>query len=176
MKLYVVIDFQNDFVTGPLGTPEAQAIIPKIVEKIKNIDAKDVLAFTYDSHTDDYLNTQEGKNLPVEHCLVGSTGWFIVKEVSSAADIATPKFFNKPTFGCMGLMDYIKTLEHELDEIEFCGVCTDICVISNALMAKAVLPEVKISVDASCCAGVTPELHKAALSVMKSCQIEIKGE
>ncbi len=173
-KVLVVVDMQNDFITGALGTKEAQAIVPNVCEKIKNFEG--AVYFTQDTHGKEYLETQEGKNLPVEHCIKGTWGWELeprVEEVRSSTPI------EKNTFGSKGLADVLKarnTYEGPLQEIELIGVCTDICVISNALLLKAYLPEVKLAVDASCCAGVTPESHKRALEAMKSCQIEIRND
>ena len=175
-KVLVVVDMQNDFITGALGTKEAQAIVPNVCEKIKNFEG--AVYFTQDTHGHgkEYLETQEGKNLPVEHCIKGTWGWELeprVEEVRSSTPI------EKNTFGSKGLADVLKarnTYEGPLQEIELIGVCTDICVISNALLLKAYLPEVKLAVDASCCAGVTPESHKRALEAMKACQIEIRND
>ena len=190
MKIVVVVDMQNDFIDGVLGSPEAQAIVPVMVERLKELDdGKTVLFFTKDTHSKNYLETQEGKNLPVEHCIEGTTGWSINKQISSYADYGS-KFLSysthdirkgrvlKPTFGSLELANTIRGLVNdnpyiEIDEIILMGVCTDICVVSNALLLKAYCPETLITVDASCCAGVTPETHAAALTTMKSCQINV---
>ena len=190
MKIIVVVDMQNDFIDGALGSPEAKAIVPVMVERLKELDdGKTVLFFTKDTHSKNYLETQEGKNLPVEHCIEGTTGWSINKQISSYADYGS-KFFSysthdirkgrvlKPTFGSLELANTIRGLVNdnpyiEIDEIILMGVCTDICVVSNALLLKAYCPETLITVDASCCAGVTPETHAAALTTMKSCQINV---
>ena len=188
MKVLVVVDMQNDFVTGSLGTPEAQAVVPKIVEKLENEDlSRTLVLFTKDTHYEDYLDTFEGKMLPVEHCIEGTPGWSICKEISSVVDDAptalyysSDKIINsriyKNTFGADDLAEFINENQYRIDEMEFVGVCTDICVVSNVLMARRLLPNTKITVDASCCAGVTPERHKAALEVMKCCQIDVIGD
>ena len=171
MKTLIVIDMQNDFITGPLGTPEAQAIVPNVKKKIEDYKARgDKIIFTRDTHYSDYLKTQEGKYLPVPHCVHGTPGWCIADELGSGVDHAV---IDKRTFG---FADWYYWVEADTESIEIVGVCTDICVVSNALILKTQLPKTKIIVDASCCAGVTPEKHKAALEVMKSCQIEVVGE
>ena len=167
MKTLIVIDMQNDFVTGSLGTKEAQAIVPNVKKKIQEYDNRgDQIIFTRDTHYSNYLETQEGKMLPVEHCIYDTEGWEIVDEL----EVMNCIYVNKTSFGWDGW------LKLNYEEIELIGVCTDICVISNALILKAQFPEVKITVDASCCAGVTPGLHEAALKVMKSCQINVIGD
>ena len=170
MKTLIVIDMQNDFVTGSLGTPEAQVIVPNVKKKIEEYDAReDAIIFTRDTHFDNYLETSEGQNLPVKHCIMGTHGW----EIADGLEVHCARYINKPTFGWTGW----ETQRFEVgDEIEIVGLCTDICVVSNALILKAMFPEVKITVDASCCAGVTPESHKAALTTMKMCQINVIGE
>ena len=177
MKTLIVIDMQNDFIDGTLGTPEAQAIVPNVKRKIDEFMASNnPVIFTRDTHPKNYLETQEGKLLPVEHCICGSEGWKISEVV---ADLNTQaKAFDvidKDTFGYHSWGMYEKDFEG-CDEIVLVGLCTDICVVSNALCIKAVYPEIKITVDASCCAGVTPETHKAALTTMKMCQINVIGE
>lgn len=170
MKLLIVIDMQNDFIDGALGTKEAVAIVPNVAEKIADYrKEKNEVIFTRDTHQKNYLETQEGKNLPVEHCIEGTHGWQISKDLDSA----NGKIFNKPSFGSLELAEYVSTLEN-LEEIEIAGLCTDICVISNAFILKAKLPEVKIICDSSCCAGVTPESHQNALNAMKMCQINVR--
>jgi nicotinamidase-related amidase len=170
-KMLVVIDMQNDFVDGALGTPEAQAIVPAVVEKIRSYPADCVWA-TRDTHQSDYLSTQEGRNLPVEHCIEGSDGWQLCPAVADALP-AQARIFDKPTFGSTSLAEALRELaQEEPIEVEFVGLCTDICVVSNALLTKAVLPEATISVDPTCCAGVTPAAHDAALATMRSCQIQ----
>ena len=171
MNILVVVDMQNDFIDGALGTPEAVAIVPKVMVKMMNFDGL-VLA-TRDTHGEDYLETQEGKKLPVEHCIKGTHGWEIKDEIQQLL-ISQP--VDKPTFGSEALGKVLKDLNNDvepIDSITLVGLCTDICVISNAMLLKAFLPEVPIMVDASCCAGVTPESHERALEAMKACQIEI---
>ncbi|MBQ9607051.1 MAG: cysteine hydrolase [Lachnospiraceae bacterium] len=170
-KLLVVVDMQKDFVDGALGTKEAVSIVPAVVEKIREYRPEDIFV-TRDTHQKDYLSTQEGRNLPVEHCIEGTPGWELVPDVAAAVKGAM--IINKPTFGSTKLADTIKEIsDREEISIEMTGLCTDICVVSNALLLKAAMPEVEISVDASCCAGVTPEKHEAALETMRSCQIQI---
>lgn len=168
MKTLVVVDMQKDFIDGALGTKEAVAIVSNVVKKINEYrEAGNQIIFTRDTHQENYLSTQEGKNLPVEHCIEGTEGWQIAPELKVMDDDIV---INKVTFGHVWDKDIIKG-----NEIELIGLCTDICVISNALGLKAVLPETPIKVDASCCAGVTPETHSNALEAMKMCQIEIIG-
>jgi nicotinamidase-related amidase len=174
MKVLVVVDMQNDFVTGTLGSKQAKTIIPNVIAKIKKYqDNGDVVIFTRDTHYPDYLTTQEGKNLPVEHCIKGTWGWEIVDGLMSTA--LPHEIYDKNTFGSKDLMNelYKKVTYDGAEEIEFIGLCTDICVVSNALGTKAYVPEAPIKVDAACCAGVTPFAHDAAITTMKSCQIEI---
>lgn len=179
MKALIVIDMQNDFVYGSLGTKEARAIVPKVVTKVRDYEKNEArVIFTKDTHDKDYLSTQEGKYLPVEHCIKNTDGWQIIPELLE--NNKSIFVFNKITFGSTDLANFIQEMyydyyetEEQITEVELVGVCTDICVISNALLLKAYCPELKITVDASCCAGVTPEKHNAALEVMKSCQIEI---
>jgi len=170
-KILVVVDMQNDFIDGALGTKEAVRIVDSVIKKIKEYDIKDIYA-TRDTHGTDYLSTQEGKNLPVEHCIKGTKGWEIRNEIAELLKDAV--IVDKPTFGSIELADLLsKANEKEELEIELVGLCTDICVVSNALLLKAKMPEVKISVDETCCAGVTVESHKAALETMKMCQISV---
>lgn len=171
-RILVAVDMQNDFIDGSLGTKEAVAIVPRVAEKIRSYDRGDVFA-TQDTHPENYLGTQEGRNLPVRHCIKGTEGWRIRKEI---ADLVPPEHvFQKPTFGSTELAGYLLGIsEKEEISIELVGLCTDICVVSNALMLKAFMPEVPISVDPSCCAGVTPEKHAAAIETMRSCQIGIE--
>lgn len=173
-KMLLVIDMQNDFVSGALGTEEAKAIVPKVIEKIKNY--KGQILYTRDTHGEDYLETQEGKNLPVVHCVYGTEGWELIDEINEIAKANNSLIFDKPTFGSLALAGCLNGIHKvaKIDELELVGLCTDICVISNALLLKATMPDVKITVDASCCAGVTPESHQNALEAMKMCQIEIK--
>ena len=167
-KTLIVIDMQNDFIDGALGTKEAQAIVPNVKKKIEEYKVRgDEIIFTRDTHYADYLNTNEGKHLPVIHCLKGTNGW----EISNELDTIGCIFDNKLTFGST-----LWKTKYKLEEVELVGLCTDICVVSNALILKAQFPEINITVDASCCAGVTPESHKAALTTMKMCQINVIGE
>lgn len=169
MKILIVVDMQNDFVTGSLGTPEARAIVPN-VKALTEDSEFDRIFYTKDTHTSDYLNTFEGKKLPVVHCVKDTEGWNIVSVLQSDGEI-----IEKPTFGSEELVSRILQLAHDypIEKIELCGICTEICVISNALMIRAALPETYMTVRADCCAGVTPELHEAALKVMESCQIDV---
>lgn len=170
-KAIVVVDMQNDFVDGALGTAEAQAMLPRMVEKLTAVRAAGTaLVFTMDTHGADYLTTQEGEHLPVPHCIRGTAGWAIVEALRPFADAAAA-VIEKPTFGATALPAALA----DYDAIEFVGLCTDICVISNALLVKAFCPEKRISVDAACCAGVTPESHTTALNAMRACQIEVRG-
>lgn len=170
-KILVVIDMQNDFIDAALGTKEAAAIVDAVKEKIRSYPVTDVIA-TMDTHGENYMQTQEGKYLPVPHCIKGSEGWQIRSDIAEL--LSGAKIYEKPTFGSTSLaMDLKAISEAETIELELIGLCTDICVVSNALLLKAAMPEVKISVDASCCAGVTPEKHLAALETMRSCQIQI---
>ena len=168
MKTLIVIDMQNDFISGSLGTKEAQAIVPNVKKKIEEYKSRgNEIIFTRDTHQSDYLETNEGKLLPIKHCINGTYGWIIADEVN----YPEYKHINKRTFGYT-FWNY----EEEFEEIEIVGLCTDICVISNALILKAQFPGIAITVDANCCAGTTPERHRAALEVMKSCQINVIGE
>ena len=169
MKFLIVVDMQNDFITGSLGTKEAQAIVPNVKTRIESGEFKEII-FTKDSHYSNYLtSTLEGEKLPIEHCIKHTIGWNIIPELQ-VKDIVV----EKNTFGSLDLLEILNHLIfEELDEIELCGVCTDICVVSNALLIRAKFPNVKITVKADCCAGSTPELHEAALKTMESCQIDI---
>ena len=174
MKIMVIVDCQKDFIDGSLGTPEAQAMIPRLVEKIKAEPEDTMFVFTAATHESNYLHTLEGNALPVMHCIAYTEGWIIDSRLASLF-ANNPVIIEKPTFGSEELIDWLDSLVSEHDEIEFVGLCTDICVISNALMAKAHFFDfATISCDATCCAGVTPEKHAAALEVMKSCQIIVK--
>lgn len=170
MKILVVVDMQNDFIDGALGTKEAVAIVPNVIEKIKNFDGK--VIYTRDTHYENYMETQEGKNLPVPHCIKGTEGWEIRSEIDA---LRTEDAIDKPTFGSIELGEYLKEQEN-VESITFIGLCTDICVISNVMIAKAALPEVSVIVDASCCAGVTPESHTNALAAMKMCQVVVEND
>lgn len=166
----IVVDMQKDFVDGALGTREAVAIVPAVVERIKAAKENgERVIFTRDTHQENYLETQEGRNLPVKHCIQGTDGWRFIPEVNDYVDLA----FNKPTFGSPALGRYLAE-QGDADQVTLIGLCTDICVISNALLVKAFLPEVPVIVEADCCAGVTPESHENALKAMQSCQIIIK--
>ena len=164
----IVVDMQNDFIDGALGTAEAQAIVPKVAEKIKSFDGH--VIFTRDTHFENYLSTQEGKMLPVPHCIKNTDGWQISPVL---APLCTNPPVDKPTFGSYELGEQLATANKKepIGSITLIGLCTDICVISNALLIKAFLPEVEIHVDAACCAGVTPESHATALKAMLPCQI-----
>jgi len=166
-KCILVIDVQNDFVNGALGTKEAEEMIPRLVEKLKT-EKDAALVFTKDTHKEDYLETQEGKRLPVKHCIKNTEGWQIHPALSEFT--AQAEVIEKKSFGSTRLPSVVA----KYDEVELVGLCTDICVISNALLLKAFFPEKTISVDPNCCAGVTPEGHNAAVEVMKTCQVEIK--
>lgn len=169
-KLLVVIDMQNDFVTGALGTPEAEAIVPQVEQKIRIYQPEGwETVFTKDTHTEAYLTTREGQALPVPHCIQHTPGWELIPSLVPYAH--NSKIFEKPTFGSLTLAAYAQ--QSNYTEIELIGLCTDICVISNALLLKAHLPESIIRVDSACCAGVTPASHQTALAAMKTCQIEI---
>lgn len=171
-KILVVIDMQKDFIEGALGTKEAEAIVPAVIEKLRSREPADIFA-TRDTHPDHYLETLEGQNLPIPHCLKGTAGWQIPREVQQW--IPADHIFDKPTFGSVSLAEALRDLSRQEEiELELTGLCTDICVVSNALLLKAYMPEVTISVDPSCCAGVTPEKHRAALETMASCQIVIE--
>ncbi|MBQ8719468.1 MAG: cysteine hydrolase [Clostridia bacterium] len=166
MKFLIVVDMQVDFITGALGSKDAEAIVPRVVKKVRDFAGK--VIFTKDTHAEDYLSTQEGKKLPVPHCIKGTAGWQITSELSPYAETVVEKL----TFGSTELPEIIKNFGEEIEEIELCGLCTDICVISNAMILKAAFPEAKITVDGSLCAGVTPESHVTALNAMKAVQIE----
>ena len=170
-KLLVVVDMQNDFVTDALGTPEAVAIVPAVAERVAAaVAAGETVVFTRDTHQENYMDTQEGRNLPVPHCIEGTDGWQIVPQLEEYTQGRL--CLNKPSFGSTALAHY--AAREGFEEIELIGLCTDICVISNAMLLKAALPEVPISVTAACCAGVTPASHANALEAMKMCQITVK--
>ncbi len=167
-KLLVVVDMQKDFVTGSLGSKEAVSIVPNVKDKINEYRTNGYpIIFTRDTHFENYLETQEGKNLPVVHCVKGTEGHEVIKEL----DTVGAEVFDKPSFGSLDLSE--KVALGGYDEVELCGLCTDICVVSNAIILKAKLPETKISVDPKCCAGVTPETHNAAITTMRMCQVNI---
>lgn len=163
-KTLIVVDMQNDFIDMALGTKEAVAIVPKVKAKIAAyVQNGDEVIFTRDTHFADYLQTTEGKHLPVEHCIKGTKGW----EIADGLYVEGCKIIDKPNFG------WPNWREEQLEEVEIIGLCTDICVVSNALILKATFPDASIKVDSSCCAGVTPATHEAALKTMQMCQVEI---
>ena len=173
-KTLIVVDMQNDFVDGALGSKEAVAIVENVVKKIESFDGE--IYVTYDTHYEDYMQTSEGRNLPVAHCIRDSEGWQLNPAVKEALDKKESYTeIEKITFGSVDL-PFVLAEENDMDnaQIELIGLCTDICVVSNALILKASFPEINISVDSSCCAGVTPEKHLAALETMRSCQIIVK--
>lgn len=172
-KALIIVDMQNDFVDGALGTKEAVEMLPRLIEKLEKVTAENQtdIIFTQDTHGENYLETQEGKLLPVVHCVKKTHGWEIVPELQEFAEKAR-EVIEKKSFGSTRLPSLIKPYE----EVEFVGLCTDICVISNALLVKAFYPEQTVSVDASCCAGSSPENHKNALAVMKTCQCIVRNE
>lgn len=171
--ILVVVDMQNDFIDGALGTKEAAAIVPKVEQKTRNFSGR--VLFTRDTHEENYMDTQEGQKLPVPHCIRNTDGWQIRSELAA---LCREEPVDKVTFGSVDLGTLLQRANEEepVRRITFVGLCTDICVISNALLAKAYLPEAEIVVDASCCAGVTPESHSNALEAMKVCQICIENE
>lgn len=172
-KILIVVDMQNDFIDGSLGTKEAKNIVPNVIEKIKQYEKEEASIFyTKDTHFDNYLDTQEGKKLPVEHCIKGTNGWMIPNNVLRDHQ---GYVIEKYTFGSKDLYDYLykEYSNEQFTSIELIGLCTDICVISNALLAKAYFPNINIIVDSACCAGVTIESHQKALDTMKMCQITI---
>ena len=168
-KALIVVDMQNDFVTGSLGTPDAQEMLPRLVAKLEAADTSTDIIFTQDTHKENYFETQEGKNLPVAHCIKNTAGWEIVPELQKFIPRAKA-VIEKKAFGSTRLPSLIKPYEI----VEFVGVCTDICVVSNALLVKAFYPEQVVAVDANCCAGTSPEMHRAALEVMRMCQCKIE--
>ena len=175
-KVLVVVDMQNDFVDGALGTPEAVAVVKNVAKKIREFDG-DELFVTYDTHYDNYLNTLEGQKLPVPHCIDGTYGHDLNAEIKAALSGKDYKDVIKAGFGSFSISKGLKDrYPGEEMEVEFVGLCTDICVVSNVLIMRAGYPNARITVDASCCAGVTPEKHAAALETMRSCQIEVIGQ
>lgn len=171
--ILIVVDMQNDFIDGALGTPQAREIVPRVAEKIRGWRGR--VFFTMDTHQPAYLSTQEGRNLPVPHCIRGTQGWELCEELEA---LRTEPAICKPTFGSRELGELLWDMngDEPVGGVTLVGVCTDICVISNALLIKAFLPELPITVDAACCAGVTPESHRTALEAMKMCQIRIENE
>lgn len=182
MKVLIVVDMQNDFITGSLGTPEAQAIVPNVKKKVEEaVKNGDLIIYTRDTHSPDYLNTKEGEKLPVEHCVACTQGWEIHEELMPPENYRNYWVQDKFTFGLYCLPEmlynglYKKFLAGEITEIELVGLCTDICVVSNAMLLKSYFYDMtEISVDATCCAGVTPMTHEAALKTMEMCQINVK--
>lgn len=169
-KVLVVVDMQNDFITGSLGTREAQNIVQAVAEKIRQRKSEGYeILVTLDTHGIDYLNTQEGRKLPVEHCIRGTDGWQLQNDIATA--VGDSRRYEKVAFGSKELIQDLVQMNPE--SIEFVGLCTDICVVSNVLGVKAWLPETPVCVDSRCCAGVTPQSHQAALETMASCQVEI---
>ena len=173
-KCLIIIDMQNDFIDGSLSNKSAQDIIPAILEELRT-GGYEHIVFTRDTHTKNYLNTPEGKRLPVEHCIMGTEGWELNQEILEDACFGCDSisFFDKPTFGSLGLLSHIQS-QGDFDEVVVCGKCTDICVVSNVLILKTMKPDLNITVLGNACAGLTPEKHQAALEVMKSCQINVK--
>ena len=171
-QFLIVVDMQKDFVDGALGTAEAQAIVPAVAEKIRGFSGEIIV--TYDTHEDDYMTTREGRFLPVPHCIRDTEGWQLDAAVAEALSDRAYTVVEKPTFGAVTLPEVVEQLAGDEEfTVELIGLCTDICVVSNAMLLKAAFPEADMSVDASCCAGVTPASHQAALTTMSCCQITI---
>ena len=169
MKVLAIIDMQKDFIDGALGTKEAVSIVPKVAARLKKArEDGETVVFTRDTHHADYLSTQEGRKLPVPHCMEGTADW----QIDAALPVLDAPVFDKPGFGSPALIEYLRSLP-ALEGVEFIGLCTDICVITNAMMTKGALPEVPLSMRADCCAGVTPQSHETALQAMRMCQISI---
>lgn len=172
-KLLIVVDMQNDFITGALGSQQAEAIVAAVQVKVADYRQNhEEIIYTRDTHDTDYLTTQEGQQLPVAHCILGTPG----HEITPALDTEGCEIFDKTSFGSLALAAKIAQTGKEYDEIELCGLCSDICVVSNALILKAQFPETKVTVDATCCAGVSAESHQAALLTMKTCQVNVINE
>ncbi|WP_298706415.1 cysteine hydrolase family protein [uncultured Veillonella sp.] len=173
-KVLIVVDMQNDFISGALGSAEAQDIVSKVVKKIQTFEGS--IYYTLDTHEENYLKTQEGTHLPVPHCIEGTEGWQLAPDIIAARPITAEHVYCKGQFGSVELAEDLRDFNdmEGIDSIELVGLCTDICVVSNAMLLKAFLPEVPVTVDASCCAGVTTESHEAALTTMKACQIIVK--
>lgn len=171
-KILVIVDMQNDFIDGSLGTVEAKQIVPNVVRKINDFDGEEIFV-TYDTHNKDYLSTLEGQKLPVMHCIDGTQGHLLNEDISKALENKSYVKVFKETFGSFEIVKQLKSLYDEELEFEIMGLCTDICVVSNVMILRAGYPNARITVDSSCCAGVTPESHAAALMTMQSCQIEI---
>ena len=172
--ILVVVDMQKDFVDGALGTPEAGTIVPRVVERIRAFEGP--ILVTYDTHGETYLDTAEGKKLPVPHCIHGTAGWALDARVAAALEGKPFTALEKPTFGSVELPAAVQQAAGDDDfDVTLIGLCTDICVVSNALLLKAHFPERMVAVDAACCAGVTPATHTAALTTMGMCQIDVLG-
>lgn len=167
MNFLIVVDMQNDFISGSLGSAHAAAIVPNVVKKVSSFDG--TVIYTRDTHGTDYMHTQEGAKLPIIHCIKDTPGWEICDELKPYVQTVV----DKPTFGCVDLPRILSSCGEDVSRIELCGLCTDICVISNAMIVKAAFPEAQVKVDSSCCAGVTMESHQTALDAMKAVQIEI---
>jgi len=173
-KVLIVVDMQNDFIDGALGSQEAVTIVDKVAEKVKAAEEEGTLVlFTRDTHGEDYMTTEEGKNLPVPHCIERTEGWQVSEKIPYPQK---SRSFDKFTFGSLDLGNFLKELAFPPENVELVGLCTDICVLSNAVIAKAALPNAHITVDAACCAGVTPESHDTALSAMKAIQVEVVNQ
>ena len=168
MKFLIVVDMQNDFIDGALGSAHAEAILPRVLLKVQGFDG--TVIFTRDTHGEDYLKTAEGRKLPVPHCIRGTDGWQIAPCLAPYATTVV----DKPTFGSTELPHLLAGYGETIEAIELCGLCTDICVISNAMLLKAAFPEAEITVDGTASAGVTPESHETALAAMRAVQIEVK--
>ena len=173
MRILVVVDMQNDFVDGALGTEEAVGIVPAVAERIRSFGGR--VLYTQDTHESDYLKTLEGKKLPVPPCIRGTEGWELCPQIKALCKEVP---IDKPAFGSVELGRMLKEYDsrEKVESVTFAGLCTDICVISNAMIVKAFLPETEVIVDAACCAGVTPESHRQALEAMKVCQIKVLDE
>jgi len=171
-QVLIVVDMQNDFVSGSLGTREAAGIVDRVAEKIRKFEGEIIV--TMDTHEEDYLNTQEGKRLPIKHCIRNTEGWQLVPAIREVLEGREYRMLQKPSFASLDLINIVREMEKKALEIELIGLCTDICVVSNALLLKANFPEIPLVVDSSCCAGVTPHKHGAALETMASCHIEVK--
>lgn len=169
----IVVDMQNDFIDGALGTPEAQAIVEAVAQRASSFDG--TVVFTKDTHGSDYAATQEGRNLPIPHCITGTTGWELAPALETVRARRSAPVFEKPSFGSLDLARWLVAQNNAapIDSIELCGLCTDICVVSNAITIKAHLPEVPLAVNPALCAGVTPAAHDAAIVTMASCQVQI---
>lgn len=171
MKILVVVDMQNDFITGALGSPEAQAVVPRVAEKIRSFEGR--VLFTRDTHGENYLETAEGRRLPVPHCIRGTEGWSLHPQLEA---LRRERPIDKPAFGSVELGEALRAADREekIESVTLVGLCTDICVISNALLLKAYLPEAEIVVESTCCAGATKESHERALEAMKACQVTVR--